>query len=87
MQSKKINIDYVLLSVPKALMSEAGLSAGSLLQMTAEEGKLMIERVTEVETSDYVCDDDCENCPINALDCDGDCAACPCQKNCEESEV
>lgn len=71
MQNEKITTESVLLGIPRGLMIAAGLKEGMLLQMTAEAGKLVIERVENEDTSDYVCDGDCDNCPINATDCDG----------------
>lgn len=85
MQNEKITTESVLFSIPRELMIAAGLKEGMLLQMTAEAGKLVIEQVED--TSDYVCDGDCDNCPINATDCDGNCENCPCKNNCEQSEV
>lgn len=87
MQNEKIATESVLLGIPRELMSAAGLREGMLLQMTAETGKLVIERVENEDTSDYVCDGACDNCPITATDCDGDCADCPCKNYCEQSEV
>lgn len=82
MQSKELAKEYVLLSIPADALEKAGIEAGTLLQITAEEGKIQIEKVTDF--SDIVCCGDCENCPVNETDCDGDCENCPCYKNCEE---
>lgn len=38
------------------------------------------------DLSDFVCDGDCENCPVNELDCDGNCGGCPCKDKCEDAE-
>ena len=85
MQNEKITTESILLGISRELMTAAGLREGMLLQMTAEAGKLVIERLED--TSNYVCDGDCDNCPINATECEGDCAVCPCKNNCEQSEV
>ena len=82
MQGKKIEQEYVLLSVPAEALEESGIKEGSLLQITTEKGKIHIETVNDL--SDFVCDGDCENCPINETDCDGDCDNCPCNNICEE---
>lgn len=82
MQSKAIKTEYVLLAIPVEAVEESGISEGTLLQITAEEGKIHIEKVTD--TSDFVCDGDCENCPVNETECDGDCDSCPCNDNCGE---
>lgn len=61
MQDKKLN--YVLLSVPLEALEDAGIRPGSLLEITAEEKKVCIRAVEDL--SDFVCDGDCENCPVN----------------------
>lgn len=71
MQNPKLSIDCVLLSVPVELFVEAGITDGDLVQLTAEEGRIVI--TAEPDTTNYVCDGICEDCPIN--------------KECEESEV
>ena len=83
MQDKKLN--YVLLSVPLGALEDAGIRPGSLLEITAEEKKVCIRAVEDL--SDFVCDGDCENCPVNELDCDGNCGGCPCKDKCEDAEV
>ena len=40
----------------------------------------------EEDMSDFVCDGDCENCPVSDTDCIGDCAVCPCKGKCEDAE-
>ncbi len=82
MQGKKVEQEFVLLSIPAEALAQSGIEAGTLLQITAEEGKIQIEVAKDL--SDFECDGDCENCPINETDCDGDCENCPCNKNCEE---
>lgn len=83
MQDKKVK--YVLLSVPMEAMEEAGIRPGSVLEITAEENKVVIGALTDA--SAFVCDGDCENCPVSDFDCDGDCGACPCREKCEDAEV
>lgn len=81
MQDQKVTQQYAFLSVPVEALEDAGISSGSLLEITAEENKLIIRAVTDAE--DFVCDGDCENCPVNSTDCDGDCENCPCEDHCE----
>ena len=83
MQDKKVN-EFTLISIPREVLEEVGINASSVLQIYADENRLVIERLTD--TGEIVCDGDCENCPINETDCDGDCEDCPCYKNCEEEE-
>ena len=83
MQDKKVE-EFVLIAVPKETLEEAGITESSVLQIYADENKLVIGRLTD--TGEIVCDGDCKNCPINETDCDGNCEDCPCYKNCEEEE-
>ena len=82
MQNKTLN--YVLLSIPLEAREDAGSAPGSLLEITAEKNKVSIRAVEDM--SDFVCDGDCENCPVSGTDCIGDCAVCPCKGKCEDAE-
>lgn len=53
--------------------------------MSVEENRLIIESAEVPE--DFVCEGDCENCPLNEMDCDGNCEDCPCSGECEDAEV
>ena len=83
MQNKKVD-EFVLISVPKEVLEDAGIVDGSVLQIYADGNRLVIERLTG--TGEVVCDGDCDNCPVNETECDGNCEECPCYKNCEEEE-
>lgn len=69
MQDQKMN-DFILLSVPMKLFEEADIRKNDILQMYAEDGKLIIESTDDID--DFVCDGICEDCP--------------CAQTCEESE-
>lgn len=83
MQDKKVN-KFVLLPVPLEDCAAAGICEGCILQSYTENGRLIISRVSK---EDFICDNDCESCPIADVDCDGDCRNCPCVNNCEDAEV
>lgn len=83
MQNKKVD-EFVLISVPKEALEDAGIVDGSVLQIYADGNKLVIEKL--IDTGEIVCDGDCDNCPVNETECDGSCEECPCCKNCEEEE-
>lgn len=83
MQNKKVD-EFVLISVPKDVLEDAGIVDGSVLQIYADGNRLVIEKL--IDTGEIVCDGDCDNCPVNETECDGHCSACPCYKNCEEEE-
>ena len=83
MQNKKVD-EFVIISVPKDVLEDAGIVDGSVLQIYADGNRLVIERLTD--TGEVVCDGDCDNCPVNETECDGNCEECQCYKNCEEEE-
>lgn len=86
MQNTKMNPDkYVLFSVPVDMLMEAGIGEESVIQLSAGTGKIIINTVKDRE--DFICDGDCNHCPMSEIDCDGDCENCPCYDGCEESEV
>lgn len=66
---QKENIaEFVLLSVPLELITEAKLDTNGILQMSTEEGRIIIENPEDV--GDFICDGDCEYCPCSET-CDG----------------
>ena len=83
MQDQKRKVSCVLLGLPSDVLEEAGIDAGSLLEISAEKGLIFIAAVGKDSIDDFVCDGDCENCPVNRTDCDGNCADCPCGEHCE----
>ena len=86
MQNEKIkDEEAVMIPVPAELLLEAGIYEGDPMQMYADGRKIIIQNIDD--SKDFVCDNDCENCPIAETDCDGDCEGCPCNNNCDESEV
>ena len=82
MQNKKVSEGYMFLAIPLEIVEESGVQEGEILQFNAEKGKITITIVQDA--SDFVCEGDCENCPVNETDCDGDCENCPCYEDCEE---
>ena len=64
MQNNKITTPiFGLLTVPMEMLGQSDICEGDLLQFTAEKGRIVITAVTD--TSDYVCDRDCESCPVD----------------------
>ena len=76
---------YVLFSVPVEMLEEAGINQESIVQYTAGNGKIIIDTVKD--TSGFVCNGDCESCPMSEIDCTGDCESCPCKADCDDAEV
>lgn len=86
MQNEKIkDKETVMIPVPTKLLLEAGIYDDDPMQMYADGRKIIIQNIDDAK--DFVCDSDCENCPIADTDCDGDCESCPCNNNCDESEA
>ncbi len=81
MQNKKVD-EFVLISVPKDVLEDAGIVDGSVLQIYADGNKLVIEKL--IDAGEIVCDGDCDNCPVNETDCDENCEECLCYKSCGE---
>lgn len=63
MQNQKLTGNFVLMTVPVEAVEESGILNGGLIQITAEEGRLVFEAVS-VEDEDIVCDGECEDCPV-----------------------
>lgn len=83
MQDKRLKQEYVLIAVPEQLLLEAGIFESDAILMYVSEDRLVIEHDDE----EFICDGDCEDCPMSDMDCDGECDACPCSESCDESEV
>ena len=75
------NEQFILVSVPLEMFLEAGINTESIIQVSSRAGKIIID--TPDTTGDYVCDRDCESCPLNAVPCEFDCENCPCEANCD----
>lgn len=86
MQTTKMSTgEYVLFSIPVDMLEEAGIGEESVVQMRAGNGKIIINTVSD--TDDFICDSDCEHCPMSETDCDENCESCPCYDSCDEREV
>lgn len=86
MQNTKMSTgEYVLFSIPVDMLEEAGIREENVVQMSAGNGKIIINTVSDTE--DFICDSDCEHCPMSETDCDENCESCPCYDSCDESEV
>lgn len=83
MQNKKIKPKFVLLTVSVDTLSEAGIHEDDILEIYADKGCVMIQAV---HAENFVCDGECEDCPMAEIDCAGECAECPCIVYCEEGE-
>lgn len=85
MQTTKMNTgEYVLFSVPVEMLEEAGIDEESVVQMSAGNGKIIINTVNQ---EDFTCDGDCKHCPMSEIDCEGNCENCLCYDDCDEREM
>ena len=75
MQNTKMS--YVLFSIPVEMLEEAGIGEESVVQISAGNGKIIIDTAEDTD----------EHCPVSETDCDGNCKSCPCCDSCEEREV
>lgn len=75
---------FVMIPVPYEVLEESGIGIGDLVHFIAADGIVVMEAVTDL--SDFVCDGDCENCPVDQIECNYDCDHCPCSGDCDESE-
>ena len=85
--------DYVSIGIRKDFLFEIGAKAddnGNVDENTCYEvytdGDEIVIRILK-DTDNFVCDGNCESCPIAETDCTGDCESCPCSKECEDAEV
>ncbi len=68
MQNQKVKPEFVLVSIPMDIIEEADIGEGEIIQITAQNGKIIIEAVDD--TDGIVCDSTCENCPVYATEGD-----------------
>ena len=54
---------FALVPVPYEALVDAGIEIGDPLQFTVEKGKVTMEKISS-EDMDFVCDGNCEGCPI-----------------------
>ena len=70
---------FILVSVPLEMFLEAGINTESIIQVSAREGKIIID--TPDTTEDYVCDRDCDTCPLKDMPCEIECENSPSEAN------
>ena len=84
MQDKEIS-GFALLPVPLDDLIVSGIDLDGIIQTSAGEGRIMIENAADM--TDFICDGDCEGCPVSEIDCNEECESCPCFASCDEAEV
>lgn len=77
---KKDERNFMLMPIPLEVLETSGIDCGDLVCFSATDGRIVMEAVTDI--SDYVCDGDCDHCPISQIPCNGNCTECPCANGC-----
>ena len=73
--------------VPSEDYDTLGIGPDTVLQTSMNEnGDLVIHVVTGEELEEFVCDGNCDSCPVAETDCDSECLSCPCYANCADSD-
>ena len=80
MQDQKLSLTHI--SIPTELLDEAGITENSVVEMYMDNGNIVIRKAEDV--SQYVCDNDCQSCPVMYTECDDNCKECPCKDHCED---
>lgn len=76
-----------LIPIPAEEYDALGIGPDTILETRInDDGALIICKVTEEDLEEFVCDGDCDSCPVAESDCDGDCFGCPCYACCDDSE-
>lgn len=58
---EQLNDQFALISVPLELLYETGIAEGEIIQMSVDNGRLIIE---PAESGDFICNNDCSSCPL-----------------------
>lgn len=59
----------VFITVPIETLVEAGIDPTDVIEIYAEDDKVIIQKVKPEVTENFVCDTDCVNCPFQIVDC------------------
>lgn len=73
------------LPIPAEQYNALEIDASTILEVFINNENCLVIRPLS-DTDNYVCDGDCEGCPVRDDDCDGNCESCSCCYFCEDSE-
>lgn len=80
-------VDFKFIPVPTEDYDALGIGPDTVIQTSINDnGDLVVHVVTGEELEEFVCDGDCDGCPLAEADCDGECLSCPCYANCDDSD-
>lgn len=78
---------FKFLPIPSEEYDALGISPNTILETRiTDDGALIVRRVSGKDLEEFVCDGDCDFCPVADTDCDGDCLSCPCYACCDDSD-
>lgn len=78
---------FKFLPIPTEDYDALGIDSGTVLQTrVTDDGTLIVRTLSGEDLEEFICDGDCESCPVAEADCDGDCFSCPCYACCDDSE-
>ncbi len=55
--------DVVVIGLPTSAFEEAGFEDDTVIQISAEKGKITLSAVEEEDVEDFTCDKNCWSCP------------------------
>ena len=59
----------VFITVPIETLVEAGIGPTDVIEIYAEDDKVIIQKVELEDVESFVCDEDCVNCPFQIVYC------------------
>ena len=59
----------VFITVPIETLVEASIGPTDVIEIYAEDDKVIIQKVEPEDVESFVCDEDCVNCPFQIVDC------------------
>ena len=59
----------VFITVPIEALVEAGIGPNDVIEIYAEDDKVIIQKVEPEDAESFVCDEDCVNWPFQIVDC------------------
>ena len=60
---------HVFITIPIEALVDAGISPTDVIEIYAEDDKVIIQKVEPEDAESFVCDEDCVNCPFQVVDC------------------
>jgi len=78
---------FKFLPIPAEDYDALGIDSGTILETSiTDDGTLTVRKVTGEDLEEFICNGDCDGCPVADTDCDGECFSCPCYACCDDSD-